>query len=46
MSILGSGDGGNMTVDLAQFDLAREIADSEAGALVVNSIYGDVCGGD
>jgi quercetin dioxygenase-like cupin family protein len=29
MSILGSGDDGNMTADLAQFDLTREIADSE-----------------
>ncbi|MGA7237263.1 MAG: cupin domain-containing protein [Bryobacteraceae bacterium] len=29
MSIQGSGDDGNMTADLAQFDLTREIADSE-----------------
>jgi len=29
MSILGSGDDGNMTADLAQFDLTGEIADSE-----------------
>ena len=28
MSILGSGDDCNMTADLAQFDLTREIADS------------------
>ena len=29
MPIPGSGDDGNMTADLAQFDLMREIADSE-----------------
>jgi quercetin dioxygenase-like cupin family protein len=29
MLIPGSGDDGNMTADLAQFDLMREIADSE-----------------
>ena len=29
MTIPGSGDDGNLTRDLAHFDLAREIADSE-----------------
>jgi hypothetical protein len=38
MSILGSGDDGNMTADLAQFDLTREIADSEVESLAVNSL--------
>ncbi len=39
MPLPGSGDDGNMTFDLARFDLAREIADSEQRKPWASGIY-------